>query len=262
MFIVDGVWKPADDYPTAADDRVGKLVNYVAVTSPTASASPQTITAPTSSSVSPIASPNHSHPQHVNSFWSEASSGAGSTNGVVGVESGRTKGEPAWTTEIPPELIAAAAEEEAYLASTDSHEISSNSSASAFGGIPAPNIPPAPVLPRHLDKLILNVRPSHTPGSPGPVERERSRRSGKDRSRRDREGRSRPSNLGMTSNASADPGGDAEHLPPSPLGLPVVTASGTDVTAGVTPLQSPLPEGTGKTNGAVGKIDFAGSTLR
>jgi len=44
---------------------------------------------------------------------------------------------PDWTTEIPLrlELIAAAGGEKAYLASTDSPEVESTSSASAFGGI-------------------------------------------------------------------------------------------------------------------------------
>jgi len=117
------------------------------------------------------------------------------------------------------------------------------------------------VLPRHLDKLILNVRPATVSGSPGPGDRERSKRSGKERSRRERErerdrDRESRSRLGMTSSTAADLAAEGEH--PSPLGLPVVTASGTDVTAGMGALASPLPEGTGKTTGAVAKLDFAG----
>lgn len=255
-FIVDDQWRIADDLPTAADDRDGSLANYVAVTSPM-TASPQMATAPAATSVSPLQSPHYVHPAHINSFFSDASSTAGSINDVEDAkEPGRGK-EPRWTSDIPLELVAAAAEEEAYLASTDSHDMPSSSSASAFGGIPAPNIPPAPVLPRHLDKLILNVRPANAPGSPGPTERERSRRSGKERSRRerDREGRPRPSALGMTSSTSAD-FAEGEH-PAQQLGLPIVTASGTDVTAGAVP-SSPLPEGAAKTNGGVGKLEVAG----
>jgi len=240
------------------------LANYVAVPFPASASSPHTATAPASGSISPLSSPPHGHPVHINSFWSETSSGAGDVNGMADVEPGRGR-EPEWTTEIPLELIAAAGEEEAYLASTDSHEVESTSSASAFGGIPAPNIPPAPVLPRHLDKLILNVRPATVSGSPGPGDRERSKRSGKERSRRERErerdrDRESRSRLGMTSSTAAELAAEGELSAPapSPLGLPVVTASGTEVTAGMGALASPLPEGTGKTTGAVAKLDFAG----
>ncbi|CCL99256.1 uncharacterized protein FIBRA_01271 [Fibroporia radiculosa] len=260
-FIVDGQWRITDDYPTAVDDRDGSLANYVAVQI-SSSSSPQIVTTPVSGSISPLASPPHTHPAHINSFWSEASSATG--GGISGPdgEGGRSKAEPEWTTEIPSELMSAAAEEEVYLASTDSHDVSSNSSASAFGGIPTPNIPPAPGLPRHLDKLILNVRPSAVSGSPVPGERERSRRSGKDRSRRerDRDGRPRPSHLGMMSlSAAAGINGDGDHLP-SPLGLPVVTASGTDITASLAP-PSPMADNL-KANTAVtavGKLEYAGS---
>ncbi|KZT11886.1 carbohydrate-binding module family 48 protein [Laetiporus sulphureus 93-53] len=256
-FIVDDQWKISDEYPTAVDDRDGSLANYVAVPFPSSASSPQTVTAPTSGSVSPLASPHHGHPHAANSFWSDSSSAVGA-NGVVSGADGRSRAHLEWTTEIPPELTAAAQEEEQYLALTDNHEMSSNSSASGF--IPAPNIPPAPQLPRHLDKLILNVRPSNVSGSPVPAERERSRKSSKDKIRRDRDrdSRSRPSNLSVTSSTAVDPSSETDHVVLSPLGLPVVTASGTDVTAGLAPLATTIPDGGPKLNGAVAKLDFTG----
>ncbi|KAI0087727.1 5'-AMP-activated protein kinase beta subunit, interation domain-containing protein [Irpex rosettiformis] len=235
-FIVDDQWTTSTQYPTAVDDLDGSLANYVSVSSPT-SISP--------SSTSPQATP---HPNNVNqfasSFWSEASSREGG-----GGEGGR--GEAAWTTVIPQELVNAAAEEENYLASA-------GGSPSTSGSVPAPNIPPAPVLPRHLDKLILNVRPqiAGAPGSPGESsrskkekEKERSRRE-----RRERDGRSKahtPSNLGMTTNASelGTDEKDGNHLV-----LPVITASGTDVTAmyGSSPT-TPLVGEDGGASGLLGK---------
>ena len=231
-FIVDDQIRTSDDYPQAVDDRDGSLANYVSVPFPSSTTSPSAAaTAPGSSAISPLASPVHQHPLNANSFWSDASSTVGESG------SGREHAEPQWTTEIPPELIAAAAEEEAYLQlqETASHDMSSNSSASGFNSVPAPNIPPAPVLPRHLDKLILNVKPQAVSGSPVPTERERSRRSGRERSRRerDRESRTRPNHLGISMTAgdvNGDAHGEGGALGPSPLGLPVVTASGTEVT--------------------------------
>ncbi|KAI0821972.1 hypothetical protein BC628DRAFT_1412535 [Trametes gibbosa] len=230
-FVVDDQIRLTNDYPRAVDDRDGSLANYVAVTAPSGTGSPTH-----QASGSPVV-PTHPHPPlHQNSFWSDSSGAAGGT----------AKGKEAeWTTEIPQELTAAAAEEEAYLARADSPT-------SSASGIPAPNIPPAPVLPRHLDKLILNVRPilagpalGGAPSTSSSSEREK-RRSGRerDRTRRDRDrdrgrdadrdSRTRPANLGMTaaelqaSNAADEA---ARAKPPPPLNLPVVTASGTDVTA-------------------------------
>ncbi|GBE85126.1 carbohydrate-binding module family 48 protein [Sparassis crispa] len=242
-FIVDDQWKTADEYPTASDDRDGSLANYVAVPFPAAISSPNVVPASGSGSctTSPLASPHHSHPNQFNSFWSDASSAA--ANGVPGHTEGRGKAEAEWTTTIPPELVAAAAEEETYLASADSPAPSHSSVGG--GGVPAPNIPPAPVLPRHLDKLILNVRPAAvTAPTLGASERDRGRRGGRERerSRRDKDSRARPSNLGMTSSAVQE---DAEH-PASLVLLPVVTASGTDLTAGMpVPLSSPAGEAKG-----------------
>ncbi|KAE9408808.1 hypothetical protein BT96DRAFT_1012985 [Gymnopus androsaceus JB14] len=90
---------------------------------------------------------------------------------------------PKWTQEIPLELLEAAAEEETYLAYQNEVE---NAHAAGrrihiTGFVPLPNIPPAPKLPRYLEKVILNSvnaaaapRPSGTAsptssrgGSPG-----------------------------------------------------------------------------------------------
>ncbi|KAH9936131.1 uncharacterized protein B0H18DRAFT_972356 [Fomitopsis serialis] len=259
-FIVDDQIRTSEDYPQAADDRDGSLANYVSVPFPSSNASPSTTaiaTTPASFTISPLASPHHQHPANVNSFWSDASSTAGDVNG-----SGRECANPEWTTEIPPELIAAAAEEESYLAlqetASQSHDMSSNSSASGFSSVPTPNIPPAPVLPRHLDKLILNVKPQAVSGSPVPTERERSRRSGRDRSKRerDRESRTRSNHLGMCMTAS-DMNGDVHDggmHGPSPLGLPVVTASGTDVTSATVA----AADGVERANRVAVKLDVAG----
>ncbi|RPD62258.1 hypothetical protein L226DRAFT_337741 [Lentinus tigrinus ALCF2SS1-7] len=214
-FIVDDQIRLSNDYPKAVDDVDGSLANYVAVLAPLTSSSPQQSTLAT-----PLASPHHTHPNQFNSFWSDSTAVGGS---------GSKSKDTHWTTEIPRELIAAAAEEEAYLAVADSPT-------SSASGVPTPNIPPAPALPRHLDKLILNVRP---PAMAGPVngttgaERDK-RRSGRDKERQRRE-RERAKGLGMTSaeggagdENGAGPSGAA--APPPPLHLPVVTASGTDVT--------------------------------
>ncbi|KAI0369385.1 hypothetical protein BV20DRAFT_996893 [Pilatotrama ljubarskyi] len=224
-FIVDDQIRLTNDYPRAVDDRDGTLANYVAVTSPPGNGSPHQ-----QASTSPVVAP---HPAHDKSFWSDSST-------VAGGPSGKGK-EAQWTTEIPQELIAAAAEEEAYLARADSPT-------SSASGIPTPNIPPAPALPRHLDKLILNVRPvmaGPALGNSASISDREKRRSGRERERsrrerdRDRD-RSRPANLGMTSadlqaNAVEEGQGHARTngpaAPPPPLNLPVVTASGTDVTA-------------------------------
>ncbi len=237
-FIVDEQWRIADEYPTAVDDLDGSLANYVNASSPT-SISP--------SSSSPQPTP---HPSQVNqfaSFWSEASSSR--TDGVHG------RGEAAWTTVIPQELINAAGEEENYLASADSPTSTSS--------IPAPNIPPAPVLPRHLDKLILNVRPqiSSSSGDGGRrKDKERGKRRDKERGERESRARAVPtSTLGMTSSTLEA----ADHDVSPPLALPVVTASGTDVTT----LASSLPaeegsalEGTPKAKKtiAVSRLDTSG----
>ncbi|PIL22413.1 hypothetical protein GSI_15101 [Ganoderma sinense ZZ0214-1] len=228
-FIVDDQIKLTEDYPRAVDDRDGSLANYVAVAHPSSSGSPQRTQLAT-----PLASPHHTHPNQFNSFWSD-STGAGGA--------GTSSRDTAWTTEIPQELVAAAAEEEAYLASADSPT-------SSASGVPTPNIPPAPALPRHLDKLILNVRPPAMAGpvssSTGTSERDKRRSNReKERQRRERErARATPLLAGDGTPATEDgagANGPASLALPPPLLLPVVTASGTDVTAQMLAQQPPTP---------------------
>jgi hypothetical protein len=129
------------------------------------------------------------------SFWSNDSDNQhGSTEGMSsGSGTGTNTGGPRrsiWTSQYPPELLSAAREEEQYLASSSHHGPSS---------VPAPNIPPAPVLPRHLDKLILNVRPGGNPtssggGGLGAVLRSRER----EEQRRGRRGRNSVMGMGIT----------------------------------------------------------------
>lgn len=172
-FIVDDNWKLAQDLPTAVDDD-GSLANYVTVPAPAGPSAPAS--PPPTSSI---------RTAHQISFWSQSSDA-----GAV------TPFDEGWTSVIPPELTAAAREEEVYLANP------------AAG---APNIPPAPVLPRHLDKLILNTRVGASP--PAPV---------KDRRHR---ARSRHGDFGMSK-----PEQDEQSAPASSH-IPVTTASGTDVSA-------------------------------
>jgi hypothetical protein len=126
------------------------------------------------------------HPHQI-SFWSQ-SSDAGTSSPF---------GDEGWTSVIPSELIAAAREEEVYLA---------NPTAAS-----APNIPPAPVLPRHLDKLILNTRVGAPPQAPVKDRRHRAR--------------TRHGEIGMMKSEQDElPTASGSHIP-------VTTASGTDVSA-------------------------------
>jgi len=176
-FIIDDNWRLAQDLPTAVDDD-GSLANYVSVNPPPVPSTP--------ASPPPTASSSSNRTPGQISFWSQSSDAGGGTFGDEG-----------WTNVIPPELTAAAREEEVYL---------TNQAA----GI-APNIPPAPVLPRHLDKLILNTRVGAPP--PAPV---------KDRRHRTR---SRHGDLGMTRPEQDEPSASGSSH------IPVTTASGTDVSA-------------------------------
>ncbi|KAF8799353.1 hypothetical protein BYT27DRAFT_6861705 [Phlegmacium glaucopus] len=165
-FLVDGQWRVADDLPAAVDDQ-GSLANYVAVPIPAPAPAPAPPLPVTREKLVPG-----------QSFWSADSSADG--------ESERHHPQPQqqqqqtssthtthsqsinWTNILPPELIEAAREEEAYLsASAGQYEVSSSNTRVTTGFVPAPNIPPAPGLPRHLEKLILNTRV--VAGLPGAV---------------------------------------------------------------------------------------------
>lgn len=172
-FIVDDNWKLAQDLPTAVDDD-GSLANYVTVPLPVGPSAP----------ASPPPTSSNRHPHQI-SFWSQSSDAGVST----------PFGDEGWTSTIPSELIAAAREEEVYLA---------NPTAGT-----APNIPPAPVLPRHLDKLILNTRVGAPPSSPVKDRRHRAR--------------SRHGEI-VKPEQDEPPVATSSHIP-------VTTASGTDVSA-------------------------------
>ncbi|KAG5727273.1 hypothetical protein E4T56_gene18668 [Termitomyces sp. T112] len=190
-FLVDDTWRVADDLPTAVDDQ-GTLANYVAV--------PSTYSPP--STASPVLNKRPGQ-----SFWSAASDDDPASAHEPTPTSPSPHAQPVWTNLLPPELIEAAREEEAYLAASEGHTGSATQTHRISGFVPAPNIPPAPGLPRHLDKLILNARAvvqggavvgsGAVPVRKGPSssgrkvrDKERDRRDGwrdRDRERRERE---------------------------------------------------------------------------
>ncbi|KAF4577270.1 hypothetical protein EYR40_009362 [Pleurotus pulmonarius] len=193
-FLVDETWRVADDIPTAVDDQ-GTLANYVAVPIPV----PGITSAPPAVRVSPPTV--HPHKMQAGpSFWSDDSSSSYPSqynhptipHPVISQDTPHNKhAPPAWTSVIPPELIEAAREEETYLAASAApHQT---------GFIAAPNIPPAPGLPRHLDRLILNGKSPGVgivnggrSGRATPSGSNSGKRDGKERDReRDREGRDR-----------------------------------------------------------------------
>ncbi|KAG6864713.1 hypothetical protein C0991_007696 [Blastosporella zonata] len=157
-FLIDDTWRVADDLPTAVDDQ-GSLANYVAV--------PINYSPPPVSNVP--ASPPTARPRpQGQSFWSAASSTSDddpppthSQPSTAATTTGKPPPQAVWTSVLPQELIEAAHEEEMYLAASEGQPHSHHSGAQIHrvaGFVPAPNIPPAPGLPRHLDKLILNAR--------------------------------------------------------------------------------------------------------
>jgi len=212
-FLVDDQWRVADDLPTAVDDE-GTLANYVGVA---------LFTPPTTSAIPSAPAPPKI--QAGQSFWSSSSStGDGSSSGPDDRRSGR----PRWTSEFPPELLAAAREEEVYLTATASVP----DSASACS-VPAPNIPPAPTLPRHLDKLILNVKPATAvSAATRPRDREREREDRRGGSRKPR------SSLGMTSTTAGGETVETVTSPATVSGRACIDASGLADDTSVLPVPS------------------------
>lgn len=158
-FLIDDHWQVADDYPTAVDDQ-GSLANYVSV--------PITYSPPTATNMPSSVSQKLPKGQ---SFWSAASSADADEDGSQDTPPASathpahaphhhhhhpSQSQVVWTAEIPLELEAAAREEEAYVAASTGQVDATHTIVNGF--IPAPNIPPAPSLPRHLEKLILNSR--------------------------------------------------------------------------------------------------------
>lgn len=185
-FWVDDHWRVADDLPAAVDDQ-GSLSNYVAV--PLTYGIPGTpqpfniiqVPPPPSVQRKPASGP---------SFWSADSSADGDNDDPplrpTTTAAGKSKGKAVdskhptaasaavaayqaakWTNVYPPELTVAADEEEAYLAASAGQYDLPTGNTRVTGFVPAPNIPPAPGLPRHLEKLILNTRvgPQKSEGS-------------------------------------------------------------------------------------------------
>lgn len=259
-FLVDGQWLVADDLPAAVDDQ-GTLANYVAVY--------------------PLAPPQLSPPPPPTvrklipgqSFWSAASTDGINDNDEPSQTQTSTDTTPKktqdaavlayvqakWTNVLPLELIEAQKEEEIYLAaSAGQFEATQQTSRVVVTGfVPAPNIPPAPGLPRHLDKLILNPRIGEklpgqdrtaTPGSQGSgvgsgqggttrrERRDREERRDRDRDRddkrdRDRGGRIRRPNVPPPPPPSED--GSAEMDIESTY-VPMNHANGSAKTGGAT----------------------------
>lgn len=239
-FIVDDQWRVADSMLTAVDDE-GSFANYVAVHI-------SGFTPPSSSGVFPPSkgagggggaptSPSQDVGRPVvpgQSFWSGSSSAGTADDShtphqLTSANTGTTRNPARWTSIFPPELLKAAAEEENYLASSSDPPSSfQDSPCSSIGGVPAPNIPPAPVLPRHLDKLILNAPSIGVKKEDGRGVKDRAR----EREREERratasggaggtKGKGR-SMLGMTSTVMGGQQAEAD-------ALPVITPNGTDV---------------------------------
>jgi hypothetical protein len=177
-FIVDGHWRVSDDYHKAVADD-GSLANYISIPIPAAPGSARFVPPPANIS-----------------FWSAPDDDSVSSTGSIDPSDQR-----GWTDEIPVALIEAQHQEEEYLTSQDEH--SQHSSEYGDGEerpLQAPNIPPAPLLPRFLEKLILNIRP----GGGASV-------AGRDRAADRQRTKAREAAL------------------ESP-GIPITTASGTDLT--------------------------------
>lgn len=204
--------------PTAVDDGTGNLVNYVDVDVEDPSALDlgsgpdaeerqvresrvmkanrrRTYPAPRNSNTSTRAPNSRSpttartafHPPLLppseSSFWRDVDSSHPEyerEHTMEGWERGRDGVLEKWTNIIPDPLIAAAQQEEAYIAAVAAQRAARRGGAGTRGsvgslGLGVPNIPPAPRLPRHLDKVMLNAK-SHQASSGGS-------RSGKHKSR-------------------------------------------------------------------------------
>ncbi|GLB38643.1 putative 5'-AMP-activated protein kinase beta subunit, interation domain [Lyophyllum shimeji] len=253
-FLIDDLWRVADDLPTAVDDQ-GSLANYVAV--------PITYSPPAQTSI-PASPPPPYKLQPGQSFWSAASSTDDeSADGNVPTSSSQAQTTaPAhtahqhgthhhphnaaiWTDVIPPALIEAAREEEAYLAASEGSQSHHPGTHRVQGFVPAPNIPPAPGLPRHLDKLILNARPvAGTPNAVGAGSS--SSNAGGRRSARDPGGGgSEAGTVDLDPSASASTPAPEVEITPPPSEQPSVPTSPTisspaSPTDGTTPALSPL----------------------
>lgn len=236
-FVVDDQMRVAEDLPAAVDNE-GSLANYVVV-----GLAPPSETPPSIAKVpvqTPTPAPLPPPPPHQNkllqsvaatgngqSFWSSSSN----SSAVDPSSHSHRHSLPAqWTSVFPPELLSAAKEEESYLAMSTGRS-----------SVAAPHIPPAPGLPRHLDKLILNVRPGTGASGTNAAIANASRTRDRDERRSGRKGRTM---LGMTSSGSISTAG-SRRSPSVETRIPVTTASGTNVSSSL-----PLPPGPSSSSGA------------
>lgn len=224
-FTVDGELRIADDLQSAVNDQ-GILVNYIIVdsqdhtTSPARTHSPPTIVNSQTAFEGGIFA-NLAQLSLGRSFWSGSSDADGHDPDSSDAFAHYA---PQWTTEIPLELIQAAKEEEVYVAYADAfaqqNEMRHRSGDTRHveqGFVPLPNIPPAPCLPRYLEKVILNQNLAQSVQGSHDRRRDREKQSMRDK---DRAGDRESKNVHLTNSCFL--GGP----------LPVTTASGTDVTNG------------------------------
>ncbi|KAJ3824907.1 hypothetical protein F5880DRAFT_309039 [Lentinula raphanica] len=165
-FIVDGETRVADDLPTAVADN-GSLANYVGV----GLSVPEVSKGEEGEGEVVVEGEEEEDP-----FWSEEEDSSPQDPSNQQPTRPRTRKtqvryKPRWTTEIPLELLEAAEEEENYLVYQNNIQAQATTHRGyrVEGFVPLPNIPPAPRLPRYLDKLILNVQMAQVgvSGSPG-----------------------------------------------------------------------------------------------
>jgi len=197
----------SDDLPKAVD-VAGSLANYISVgidgtviggiVSETSDLDISTPIAPTHlphnyTSVSPPYAKRNTVPGQ--SFWSASSTADGddpSALAPISIESERFhqasqslgKRSTGWTDIIPIDLIEAANEEDIYLQATAAQQHQGSSGTRVINGfIPPPAIPPAPTLPRHLEKLILNTKSYPVAGNPSTPTGKETKKSSKKKER-------------------------------------------------------------------------------
>lgn len=199
LFVVDGAFRVANDMPKTVNSQ-GTLTNYVSV----------------GLSSLPPAAPDGAPPStpipRSHSFWSSSSAGATSSTPAALVQASE------WTNVIPGELSEAAAEEEAFITAFNASTPINNSRKQVVNGFkpmpPSPDHPPAPTLPRHLEKQILNSGASSSSASN--KEKRRGRNS---------HGHGHGHRLDPVSPPLHDRNAQTPRI------LPVTTASGTDLSS-------------------------------
>ncbi|KAJ3985883.1 5'-AMP-activated protein kinase beta subunit, interation domain-containing protein [Lentinula detonsa] len=231
-FLVDDQWRVTDDLPKAVDDA-GNLANYIHIDPPHDPNNPHpTRTTPPRSPLGTNVIVTSLPPFEGNtlanlgrlslgrSFWSSSTENSDHDrdSGSAEERAAMSRYTPRWTTDIPLELVQAAKEEETYLDYAEkTPPRRPGESQVQQGFVPLPNIPPAPSLPRYLEKLILNQGLTQMVGHDRRHKDKRGSRENVERSTED-------------------------HRSGVALPLPVTTASGTDINTG---LNVRAPEFTG-----------------